>query len=497
MGQRTVPNSYDLFIAGRWRRAMDERTMASINPATEEVWAQFAEASTADVDDAVRAAHDAFENGPWRRMSPRDRGKALRRIAERITKHAEHLGRVETTDTGKLFRETRWQAGNVGEVYDFYAGLTDTLAGAIAPASFEQPVQFVLREPVGPVAAIVPWNSQLHLAAFKVAPALAAGCTIVVKPSELASAAVLEFAKIVAEADLPPGVFNLVTGGGVPCGDTLTSHPLIRRISFTGGIDTARKIIPNTAKNIARMSLELGGKSPMIVFDDADLDGAVNGVTAGIFAASGQSCAAGSRLILHEGIYDVFLERLIDRAKRIVVGDPMHEGTEMGPLATQGQLERITRHLSRSIEMGAEVLTGGGRPHGLERGYFFEPTVVHCPRQNLPIVEHELFGPVLSVLRFKTEAEAVSIANNSRYAFAGGIFTRDLARAMRLVREIRAGRLWVNTYRLSSLFVPFGGFKESGYGRESGLDAIRDYTDTKGVFIDVTGRPVADPFIMK
>jgi aldehyde dehydrogenase (NAD+) len=355
----------------------------------------------------------------------------------------------------------------------------------------------VLREPVGPVAAIVPWNSQLHLAAFKVAPALAAGCTVVVKPSEQASAAVLEFAKIVVEADLPPGVFNVVTGGGVPCGDTLTSHPLIRRVSFTGGIDTARKIIPNTARNIARMSLELGGKSPMVVFDDADLEGAVNGVTAGIFAASGQSCAAGSRLILHESIYDSFLDRLVGRAKRIVVGDPMNDTTEMGPLATKGQVDRITQHLCRSVEMGAEILIGGGRPPGLNRGYFFEPTIVRCERQDLPIVEHELFGPVLSVLRFASEAEAIAIANNSRYAFAGGIFTRDLARAMRLVREVRAGRLWVNTYRLSSLFVPFGGFKESGYGREAGVDAIRDYTDTKGVFIEVTGNPVANPFIMK
>ena len=493
----TISKSYELFIANRWRSATDGREIPSINPTNEEPWAAFAAATAEDVDTAVVAAHEAFENGPWRRMAPRDRGKALRRIADRIPAQAEHLGRVETTDTGKLFRETRWQAQNIAEVFNFYGGLTDTMAGAIAPASFEQPMGMVLREPIGVVAAIVPWNSQLHLSAFKVAPALAAGCTVVLKPSEQASAAVLELARIFAEADLPPGVFNVVTGEAYPCGDRLTGHPLVRRISFTGGIDTARKIIPNSAKNIARMSMELGGKSPMIVFEDADLESAVNGVTAGIFAASGQSCAAGSRLLLHEKIYDRFLERLIDRARRIRIGDPTDPKTEMGPLATKGQLERIERHLARSTEMGARILTGGGKPEGFARGYYYSPTIVACDHQGFPIVEHELFGPVLSVLRFKDEAEAIGMANNSRYAFAGGIFTRDLARAMRMVREVRAGRLWVNTYRLSSLFVPFGGFKESGYGRESGLDAIRDYTDTKGVFIDVSGEPMADPFIMK
>ena len=499
LASRPVDNGkpYELFIANRWRPAGNGRSIASVNPDSEEAWTAFAAATAEDVDAAVQAAHEAFENGPWRRMAPRERGMALRRIADRIPAASEHLGHVETTDTGKLLRETTWQARNIAEVFNFYAGLTDTMAGTIAPVELDQPMGMVLREPIGVVAAIVPWNSQLHLSAFKVAPALAAGCTVVLKPSEQASAAVLELARIIAEADLPPGVFNVVTGEGHPCGDRLTSHPLVRRISFTGGVDTARKIIPNSAKNIARMSMELGGKSPMIVFDDADLESAINGVTAGIFAASGQSCAAGSRLLLHEPIYDRFLEALVTRARRIRIGNPMHVDTEMGPLATKGQLERIERHLGRSVELGARVLTGGGKPEGFNRGYYYAPTVVACERQDLPIVEHELFGPVLSVLRFGDEAEAIRIANNSRYAFAGGIFTRDLARAMRLVREVRAGRLWVNTYRLSSLFVPFGGFKESGYGRELGLDAIRDYTDTKGVFIDISGRPMADPFVMK
>ena len=497
LASRPVDNGkpYELFIANRWRPAGSGRSIASVNPDSEEAWTAFAAATAEDVDAAVQAAHDAFENGPWRRMAPRERGMALRRIADRIPAASEHLGHVETTDTGKLLRETTWQARNIAEVFNFYAGLTDTMAGTIAPVGFDQPMGMVLREPIGVVAAIVPWNSQLHLSAFKVAPALAAGCTVVLKPSEQASAAVLELARIIAEADLPPGVFNVVTGEGHPCGDRLTSHPLVRRISFTGGVDTARKIIPNSAKNIARMSMELGGKSPMIVFDDADLESAINGVTAGIFAASGQSCAAGSRLLLHEPIYDRFLEALVTRARRIHIGNPMHVDTEMGPLATKGQLERIERHLGRSIELGAER-NRRRQARGFNRGYYYAPTVVACERQDLPIVEHELFGPVLSVLRFGDEAEAIRIANNSRYAFAGGIFTRDLARAMRLVREVRAGRLWVNTYRLSSLFVPFGGFKERLWPRVGPGRDPRLHGHERGVH-RYFGRPMADPFVMK
>lgn len=488
---------YQMLIGGRWRDAQHGRTLASVNPATEEVWAEIADATAADVDAAVQAADAAFESGPWSRMSPTERGKLLRRFAERVPAAADHLGRVETTDTGKLYRETRWQAANVAQIYDFYGALADKLMGEIAPAGPDQPLSLVMREPVGVVAAIVPWNSQLHLAAFKLAPALAAGNTVVLKPSEQASAAVLEFAKLIAESDLPPGVVNVVTGGGVPCGEALTGHPLVRRISFTGGVDTARRIIPNTAKNIARLSLELGGKSPLIVWEDADLDGAVNGVLAAIFGAAGQSCAAGSRLLVHEPVYDAVVGRVVERAEKIAIGDPMVPATQMGPLATRAQVDRIGAFLAQSVAQGARVLTGGGKPAGFNRGYYFAPTVVACDHQEYPVVENELFGPVLSVLRFKTEEEAIALANASRYAFAGGVFTRDVARAVRLARALSAGRIWVNTYRVTSLHVPFGGFKESGYGREAGIDAIRDFTETKGVFIETSGRPVADPFVMR
>jgi aldehyde dehydrogenase (NAD+) len=487
---------YRMFIDGKLVEPTGGRVVVSVNPSTEEPWAEFPDAAPEDVDRAVEAAHRAFEDGPWRHMPPAERGKRIRKLGELIRPLAEALGRTETTDTGKLYRETRWQAANVAEIYDFYGGLADKSPGEVAPAGRDQPLSLVLREPVGVVAAIVPWNSQLHLAAYKLAPALAAGCTVVLKPSEQAAGAVLELAKIIAEADFPPGVVNVICGTP-DAGQALTSHPLVRRISFTGGVETARRIIPNTAHNIARMSLELGGKSPIVVWEDADMDTAVNGLLAGIFGASGQSCAAGSRLLVHSRIYNDVMDRLVARAGTIRIGDPLADDTEMGPLATRGQVEKIERCLRESVQGGADIVCGGKQPPQFRKGYYWEPTIVACGHQNFPVVQNELFGPVLSVLRINSEEEALTLANGTRYSFAGGVFTTDMARAIRLVRGIRAGRIWVNSYRTTSMYVPFGGFNESGYGRESGLHAVQDYTDTKGVFIDVSGKPSADPFVMR
>lgn len=488
---------YGLFIDGAWCDAADGGTFDSVNPANEQAWAEFAEATAEDVDRAVRAANRAFDSGPWRTMSATERGKCLRRIAACIGPAAEELGRVETTDTGKLLRETTWQARNLVEVYDYYAGLADKVQGDIPPTAAGAPLSLVVREPLGVVAAVVPWNSQLHLAAFKIAPALAAGNTVVMKASEDASGAIVAFAAAIEKADLPPGVFNVVTGGARPCGEALVSHPLVRRVSFTGGVDTARKIIPATANNIAMLSLELGGKSPVVVYDDADLENAVNGITAAIFGACGQSCAAGSRLLVQDAIYDDLVSRVVERASRIRLGDPLDPDTDMGPLATQAQRDRIERLMAESVAKGAEVLCGGRRPAQFDKGWYFEPTVVACDHQDIPIVRQELFGPVLSVLRFSDEAEAIAMARDSDYAFAGGVFSQDFAKAYRTARAIQAGRVWVNTYRSTSVMVPFGGFKNSGYGREGGIDAVRDYTETKGIFIDVSGRPMADPFVMR
>jgi acyl-CoA reductase-like NAD-dependent aldehyde dehydrogenase len=347
------------------------------------------------------------------------------------------------------------------------------------------------------VAAVVPWNSQLFLVAVKLGPALAAGNTVVLKASEHASAPMLEFGRLIEEAGIPPGVVNIVTGFGEPCGRILTSHPLVTRISFTGGPETARHIVRNSAENFAQVSLELGGKSPVMVFEDADLESAGNGVIAGIFGASGQSCVAGSRLYLQEKIADRFLDTLVSNAGRIRIGDPLAEETQMGPLATQGQLKRIEAAVEAAKGQGAEVLHGGGRPAHLNAGWFYQPTIVDCPKQELEIVDTELFGPVLSVLRFKDEAEVVRLANDTKYGLATGIFTGDVGRALRVSKATRAGIVWVNTYRVVSPIAEFGGFKDSGYGRESGFQAIYDYTRPKTVWINTSTEPIANPFVMR
>lgn len=488
--------AYQMYIDGSFCDAGDGKRFTSINPATEEVWASFPEATADDVDRAVRAAHEAYLNGPWSRMSAGERGKVLKRIAQELESAGPDLAVAETTDTGKLLRETRWQTKNLAAIYDYYGGLADKVEGRIPPTGPNGPLSLIVHEPLGVVAAIVPWNSQLQLAAFKIAPALAAGNSIVLKPSEEASAAIAAFAAVMERAGVPKGVFNVVTGHADPCAQTLVTHPLVRRIAFTGGVDTARKVITASAQNIAMLSLELGGKSPVVVYDDADLDNVVNGVTSAIFAASGQSCAAGSRLLVQDGIYDAVVDRMVARAKEIVIGDPMGEDTHMGPLATRRQRDRIESLLAQSVDAGAALLVGGSRA-GRDKGWYFEPTIVACENQEPPVVREELFGPVLSVLRFKDEAEAIALARDSAYAFAGGVFSRDFGKAYRTARAIPAGRFWINTYRVTSYSMPFGGSANSGYGREGGIDAIHDYTQAKAIFADLSGEQVADPFVMR
>jgi acyl-CoA reductase-like NAD-dependent aldehyde dehydrogenase len=352
------------------------------------------------------------------------------------------------------------------------------------------------RGAVGVCGQIVPWNFPLLMLAWKVAPALAAGNTVVLKTSEHAPAVILEFGALIAEAGIPDGVVNIVTGHGDPCGKALTEHPLVARISFTGGPVAARHVLMNSTRNFAEVSLELGGKSPVIVFEDADLESAVNGAVAGIFGASGQSCVAGSRLIVHEDVADAFLERMIRLATGIRIGDPMSEETEMGPLCTRGQIETIEAQIARAVEEGGRVLCGGKRAEGAG-GQFFQPTIIDCTRPDLEIVDTELFGPVLCVLRFRTEAEALALANDTEHGLAAGIFTRNGARALRMSRAVRAGIVWVNTYRAISPVAEFGGMKASGYGRESGFQAVYDYTRPKTVWMNSSDDPVANPFQMR
>ena len=429
-------------------------------------------------------------------MLPNQRGQCLRKLAELLAENSEKLGRIESIDTGKMLKETRWQAKYIAEFFQFYAGCADKIVGDVLPIDKPDMFVFTNREPLGVVAAVVPWNSQLFLVAVKIGHALAAGNTVVLKASEHASAAMLEFGELIEKAGFPTGVVNIVTGHGDPCGKALTSHKKVARVSFTGGPGAARQILHNSAENFSEVSLELGGKSPFIVFEDANIESAVNGSIAGIFGATGQSCVAGSRLYLQEDIADEFLDRMVGLAKDIVIGDPLADATKMGPLCTKGQMNCVEREVARALDEGGTMLCGGQRPKGLG-GNYYEPTIIECPSQKMHIVDTEMFGPVLSVLRFKTEQEVIELANDTVHGLAAGIFTQDSARSMRVARAIEAGIVWVNTYRVVSPIAEFGGNKGSGYGRESGFQAMYDYTRPKTIWLNTSSEPMVNPFVMR
>ncbi|MDX8468245.1 aldehyde dehydrogenase [Mesorhizobium sp. VK23B] len=483
------------FIDGRF----DEPSASfdSVDPSTGAPWAKMPAASEADVDRAVEAAHRALRSGHWRTMTATARGKLLVRLGDLVAANAGRLAELETRDTGKIIRETRAQIAYVGDYYHYYGGLADKHEGAHVPIDKADLDVTIRREPIGVVAAVVPWNSQLFLSAVKLGPALAAGCTVVLKASEDGPAPLLAFAELVSEAGFPAGAVNILTGFGQECGRRLTSHPLVSRVAFTGGPSTARAIVRNTAENLAYTTLELGGKSPVVVFADADLDSAANAVVAGIFAATGQSCVAGSRLLIERSAKQEFLDRLKRKAEAIRIGDPQDPATEMGPLATARQRDRIESIVADSLADGGRLITGGARPKDRTDGFYYAPTIIEASDQALACVREELFGPVLSVLSFDTEAEALALANDTPFGLASGVFTSNLGKAHRMARDIHAGVVWVNTYRAVSPLVPFGGYGLSGLGREGGLDAIRDYTRSKSVWIKTSDEPIPDPFVMR
>ncbi|TIT25228.1 MAG: aldehyde dehydrogenase [Mesorhizobium sp.] len=472
-------------------------TFDSIDPSTGAPWAKMPAASSDDVDRAVEAAHRALGSGTWPAMTATARGKLLVRLGDLMVANADRLAELETRDTGKIIRETRAQIAYVGDYYRYYGGLADKHEGSFVPIDKADMEVTIRPEPIGVVAAIVPWNSQLFLSAVKLGPALAAGCTIVLKASEDGPAPLLAFAELVHEAGFPAGTVNILTGFGHDCGHRLTSHPLVARVAFTGGPSTARQIVRNTAENLAFTTLELGGNSPVVVFADADLDSAANAVVAGIFAATGQSCVAGSRLLVQRSVKDEFLARLKRKAEAIRIGDPQDHATEMGPLATSRQREWIEKIVAESLAAGGQLVTGGIRPTGMADGFYYAPTIIDAPDQALACVREELFGPVLSVLAFDSEAEALSLANDTKFGLASGVFTTNLAKAHRMARGIHAGVVWINTYRAVSPLAPFGGYGQSGLGREGGLDAIRDYTRSKSVWIRTSDDPIPDPFVMR
>jgi (Z)-2-((N-methylformamido)methylene)-5-hydroxybutyrolactone dehydrogenase len=487
-----------LYIDGEWRPASGGAYFDSVDPFTSEVWSRVPAASTEDVDTAVRAAHRAFTSGPWAEMSPTQRGRLLYKLGDLVAAHAEKLGELEVRDNGKLLAEMLGQTRYLPEWFYYYGGLADKIEGSVTPAERPGMMHYIRYEPVGVVAAISPWNSPLVLTVWKLAPALAAGNTVVVKPSEYSSASMLYLATLFEEAGFPRGVLNVITGVGKETGEALINHPLVERIAFTGGEAGGRAVYQAAAKSFKRVSLELGGKSPNIVFEDADLDDAVKGAVAGVFAAAGQTCMAGSRLLVHESIHDAFVEKLVAFAGSARLGDPMDRGTDIGPIATPPQFQKILDYIAIAKGEGARCVLGGERATGadLDRGLFVKPTIFTGVNNSMRIAQEEVFGPVLSVIPFKTDDEAIEIANDTLYGLAAGVWTQNLDRAINLPARLRAGTVWVNAYRVVSYLAPFGGFKNSGIGRENGKEAIREYLEAKSVFLN-TKRGVPSPFVMR
>ncbi len=483
------------YINGKFSSGLER--FETINPANGMPWATFPSATEDESNLAIESAHKALYDSPWSSLTATQRGKLIHRLGDLISEYASELGDLETRDSGKLAVETRAQSNYVSDYYYYYAGLADKIQGEVLPIDKPDMRVFTTREPIGVVVAIVPWNAQLFLSATKIAPALAAGNTLVVKASEQAPAALFKFAELVEKSGFPPGVINIITGFAEPCGRVLTTHPKVARIAFTGGTEVARHIVRNSAENFAHVSLELGGKSPMLIFEDCNIDGAVNGIIAGNFGASGQSCVAGSRVFIQRSIHSQVVEKIKERAKNIIVGDPLDSDTQVGPLATKHQVERALSVVKQSIKQGASLIFGGDQPSHKKEGWYFEPTLLDCPNQEFDCVKTELFAPVISVIAFDTEEEAIEMANDSAYGLGAGVFTENLARAHRVSEKIQSGIVWINTYRAISPIAPFGGVKQSGGSREAGIDAIHEYTRTKTTWINTSSEPMSNPFIMR
>ncbi len=489
---------YRMYIEGEFVDASSGRWFETFDPYTGKPWAEVAQGTAKDADRAVLAAHKAFSEGPWPQMTPSQRGLLLHRLGDLVARDAKSLAEIEVQDNGKLIAEMQAQLNYIPQWFYYFGGLADKIQGSVMPLDKKGYFNFTRHEPLGVVVAITPWNSPLLLLAWKLAPALASGCTVVVKPSEFTSASTLAFVRLVEEAGFPPGVVNVVTGFGIDVGMPLVEHPLVRKIAFTGSDATGRAINQAAAASFKRVSLELGGKSPNIVFADANLEDAVNGAVSGIFAATGQTCIAGSRLLLQDSIYDLFVEKLLALAKTARMGNPMNYETQVGPVTTRPQYEKVLSYIDIAKTEGAELLMGGGpatRPE-CGSGWFVEPTVFANVENRMRIAQEEVFGPVLSIIRFRNEDQAVAIANDVRFGLGSGVWTADIGRALRMSERIQAGTVWVNTYRAVSFMSPFGGYKDSGLGRENGVDAIREYLQVKSVWIN-SGAVTANPFVMR
>lgn len=488
----------DMYIDGERVKPASGEYFETFNPFTGKPWALVARGGAADADRAVAAAKAALDDPAWGGLNATQRGHLLRRLGDILVANAERLGQLEVQDNGKLIAEMGMQCQYLPQWYYYFGGLADKIEGAVLPIDKPDTFTYTRQEPLGVCAMITPWNSPLLLLTWKLAPALAAGNTVVVKPSEFTSASTLAFADLVAEAGIPKGVFNVVTGFGKEAGEPLVVHPDVAKVAFTGGALSGAHVYQQAAAGLKKVSLELGGKSPNIVFDDCNIENAVKGAISGIFAATGQTCIAGSRLLVQESIHNEFVDKLVDFAKTARMGDPMSMDTQVGPVTTQPQYEKILGYMDVARADGAECLLGGGKAERPEcgDGWFVEPTIFAGVNNKMRIAQEEVFGPVLSIIPFRDDDEAVAIANDVVYGLASGVWTGDIRRAIEIPKRIKAGTVWVNTYRAVSYVAPFGGYKQSGLGRESGQQAMQEYMQTKTVWIS-TATETPNPFVMR
>jgi acyl-CoA reductase-like NAD-dependent aldehyde dehydrogenase len=487
-----------MLIGGQWVEPVSNAWFESVNPYTAEPWALIPHGGKGDVERAVAAAKAAFYGDDWRKLTATARGALLSRLADLIAADAARLAEIETTDNGKLIAEMRGQLNYIPQWFRYFGGLADKIEGRVIPIDKPGVFNFTREEPLGVVAAITPWNSPLLLAVWKLAPALAAGNTVVWKPSEFSSVSALAFGELFERAGFPPGVVNIVTGFGGEVGEPLIVHGDVAKIAFTGGDKTGERVYQLAARGLKHVTLELGGKSANIVFDDAEIDQAVKGVVSGIFAATGQTCIAGSRALIHRPIMDRFVDELLALAQTAKMGNPLDMGTQVGPITTRPQYDKVLDYIRIAKEEGAVCRLGGAPAQRPEcgTGWFVEPTIFTGVKPEMRIAQEEVFGPVLSIIPFDTEDDAVRIANGTVYGLAAGVWTKSIHRALTMSERLEAGTVWINTYRAVSYMSPFGGYKRSGIGRESGIDAIREYLQTKSVWIDIAGN-APNPFVMR
>src|SRR5919108_3752136 len=485
---KTSVRTYQNYVNGHWVASASGETFPVYDPSTEEVIAQVASSNAADIDKAVKAARAAFDSGSWPTTTAQDRGRILFKLAEKVRQNPAQLAELECRNTGKPIVEAEFDIADVATCFEYYGGLANKVTGNVNPFPANA-LSFTMREPIGVAGQIIPWNYPLLMAAWKLAPAIAAGCTCVLKPAEQTPLTALEFANYFADCGLPPGVVNIVTGFGESCGAPMVQHPDMNKIAFTGSAAVGKIIVKQAADTVKRVTLELGGKSPNIFFADADFEAAIDGALFGVFINQGEVCSAGSRILVQKSIYKKFIEAMTEKTKKITLGPPLERETKMGPLVSKEQYERVRSYQDIGKREG-KLAAGGGRPAKFAKGYYVEPTIFYDVDNSARIAREEIFGPVAAVIPFEDEKDAVKIANDTPYGLAAAVWTRDIFKAFRAVKSLRAGIVWVNHMQPTYVEAPWGGYKQSGFGRELGPWGIEEYLETKQVYINLNEQPI-------